>query len=59
MKWILLIIRDSAKHLKSKILAVALQNYTKASFKKPFKNLSYLFLRNLPATFFKQILSKR
>ena len=43
----------SAKHLKKQNLAVALQNYTKISFKRLYKNLSYLFFTNFCAIFCK------
>ena len=35
----------SSKHLKKKKFTIALQNYTKISFKRLYKNLSYFFSR--------------
>ena len=36
----------SSKHLKRKKITIALQNYTKISFKRLYNNLSYFFSRN-------------
>ena len=46
-----------SKTFKKQILKVALQNYAKISFKRLYKNLSYLFFTNCFATFFKKTLS--
>ena len=48
-----------SKKSKNQLLAVALQNYAKNSFKKHYKKLSYLFFEESFTKCFRQSLSKR